>query len=220
MLLEDLKVATTAIFDGEAGLKEFKVPVPPTIWRDKLAALEEASLENQRTSLIFDMRKWQAKEMGFKEISSNDLVKMLMGDAHTESEEGKTRQNHEWAYDHHVDELLGKDWGSNPIIFRRIVREGFWSLPPFSKKLKWECHWGRLDHLKREIPYGVILRINECKQLKLFNCFNVLAPKEAWEIKTDIDPIVVATIWELPPKKDPKASRQAGQVAHFFLAQW
>jgi hypothetical protein len=76
-----------------------------------------------------------------------------------------------------------------------------------------------LDYLKREIPYGVVLRINECKQLKLFNAFSVLAPMEAWEKKTDIDPIVVATIWELPLNNEKKRA-SAGQVAHFFLAQW
>jgi hypothetical protein len=43
---------------------------------------------------------------------------------------------------------------------------------------------------------------------------------EAWEKKTDIDPIVVATIWEMPPKVNGKDSRIAGQVAHYFLAQW
>lgn len=223
MTLEEAKLSTSKIFDGEMGLKELKVPEPPIIWKDKLEALEKANLEKQRSSLIFDMRKWQAKEMGFSEISSNDLVKMLMGEAHTETADGTERQNHEWAYNHHEDEMLGKEWGGNPIIYRRMVREGLWSLPPFSKKLKWECQWGRLDFLKREIPYGVVLRVNECKQLKLFNCFNVLAPMEAWIKKTDIDPIVVATIWELPPNTDPKREGKrvsAGQGAHFFLAQW
>jgi hypothetical protein len=43
---------------------------------------------------------------------------------------------------------------------------------------------------------------------------------EAWQRKTDIDPIVVATIWELPPQEKPKEGRSAGQAAHFFLAQW
>ena len=92
-------------------------------------------------------------------------------------------------------------------------------MPPFAKTEKWRCRFGKLDYLKRDIPYGVVLRIQEVKELKLFNVFHVLAPIEAWERKTDIDPIVVATIWELPPNKD-GAYKTAGQVAHFFLAQW
>lgn len=224
MLLQDVKSATSNIFDGEMGLKELKVPVPPTIWKDKLDALEEAKLINQRESMIFDMRKWQAKEMGFVEVNSNDMVKMLMGDFHTETDDGPTRQDHEWAYNHHEDEMLSNNWGGKPTIFKRVVRDGLWSMPPFVKRLKWECHHGKLDYLKREIPYGVVLRINECKQLKLFNVFSVFAPKEAWEKKTDIDPIVVATIWELPSKVDEKTKERtrtnAGQVAHYFLAQW
>jgi len=78
---------------------------------------------------------------------------------------------------------------------------------------------GKLDYLKREIPYGVVLRINEIKKLNLFNVFNVIAPIEAWERKTDHDPIVMATIWEIeynPNSED----RSAGDIAHFFVAQW
>jgi hypothetical protein len=93
-------------------------------------------------------------------------------------------------------------------------------MPPFSKVKVWSVQFGKLNYLKRDIPYGVVLRINECKELKLFNVFQVLAPMEAWEKKTDIDPIVVASIWEMPPKIDEKSGRTAGQVAHFFLAQW
>lgn len=93
-----------------------------------------------------------------------------------------------------------------------------WYLPPFKKKEVWRVRFGKLNYLKRDIPYGVVLRMNEVKKLKLFNVFNVMAPIEAWERKTDIDPIVVATIWELI--KDEHGDRIAGQVAHYFLAQW
>jgi hypothetical protein len=218
--LTEVKSKTDHIFECMKVTQE-RVPVPPQIWNDKLEALTEAKLDQHRSALIFDMRKWQAKEMGFEEISSSTMVKMLMGEEHTETDEGE-RQVYEWCYDHHDDVVLDKkeNWGGKSTIFNRVVRKGLWYMPPFSKVKVWSVQFGKLNYLKRDIPYGVVLRINECKELKLFNVFQVLAPMEAWEKKTDIDPIVVASIWEMPPKIDEKSGRTAGQVAHFFLAQW
>lgn len=215
--LTEVREKTSDIFENEMGCKDLVVPVPPTIWKDKLEAFEDNKLISQKTSLIFDMRCWQAKEMGFFQIDFPEMVEMLMGQKHTNVIEGKDRQNYEWTYNHHDDVLLGNNWGSVPTIFQRITREGFWHLPPFSKKLVWECQFGKLNYLKRVIPYGVVLRMEECKKTKLFNCFNVLAPMEAWVKKTDIDPIVVATIWELSQNDN---IMTVGQAAHFFLAQW
>lgn len=213
LTLNEVKVNTDRVFSEDA-----IVPEPPIHWKDKLEALEEANLSNQRTACLFDMRKWQASKMGFEEVNSNDLVKLLMGEEATENCDGDNRQTYEWTYNHHDDAEL-KDWGGKPTLFRRVVKTGLWHMPPFSKKVKWVAQFGKLNYLKREIPYGVVLRINECKQLKLFNCFNVIAPKEAWERKADIDPIVVATIWELPISEEGKPVN-AGQAAHYFLAQW
>jgi hypothetical protein len=165
------------------------------------------------------MRKWQASQLGFKEVENEDLPKMLMGKDFTDQEEAKERQNYEWAYNHHTNELLNNTWGGPPTIWHRKTKIGLWFLPPFGKQLIWTVQMGKLDYLKREIPYGVILRINECKKTKLFNCFNVIAPLEAWQQKTTIDPIVVATIWELPPD-DKSDTKSAGNTAHYFLAQW
>ena len=216
--LQEIMATTSQIFQSDDGWKKPTLPEPPIIWKDKIAALEEANLSSQRAACIFEMRCWQAKELGFHQVTTVDLVKMLMGEPHTDTEDAAERQNYEWAYNHHDNKLLEKIWGGKPVLFKRIIRNGLWHLPPFSKKLIWTCQFGKLNYLKREIPYGVVLRLNECKELKLFNCFNVLAPMEAWQRKTDVDPIVVATIWELPPT-DGKFNT-AGQSAHFFLAQW
>ena len=219
LLLDEVKQSTSQIFEDETGCKELVVPTPSTVWKDKLDAFEGANLTTQRSSLIFDMRCWQAEAMGFRKIESSEMVQMLMGEPHTKEINGKERQTYEWRYDHHEDVAeLNSNWGGVPTIFQRIERKNFWYLPPFSKKILWQCQFGKLNYLKRTIPYGVVLRIEECKKTKLFNCFNVLAPLEAWERKTDIDPIVVATVWEIT--KDEKGNGSAGQVAHFFLAQW
>lgn len=207
----EIKNETEEIFN-----EELKVPEPSIHWKRKLEALEEAELENQYKACLFDMRCEQAKLMGFKRFKSDDLVEMLMGEKHTHTGSGEKRQNHEFMYNHHTGiTLIGDNcnWGGNPTLFYHKYNPTSWFLPPFSPIEKWRCQFGKLDYLKRTIPYGVVLKINEVKRLNLFNVFNVLAPMEAWELKTDIDPIVVATIWEIN-------GSNVGQSAHFFLAQW
>lgn len=199
------------------------VPEPSLHWKRKIEALEEASLMKQRAAAIFDMRCEQAATMGFQRITSTDMITMLMGEESTDNFEADAgRQTHEWFYNHHTGVTLEGSkctWGGKPQDYVRKIRSSLkWHWPPFGKEEVWRCRFGKLDYLKREIPYGVILRIQELKKLNLFNAFNVIAPIEAWERETDIDPIVVAAIWELPPTND--GSGTAGQVAHFFLAQW
>lgn len=214
-VMEQVAKRTDEVFSAE-----LVVPAPGEEWKRKMDALSEASLTSQRCAMIFDMRCWQAEKMGFKRIESGEMVRMVMGEAHTHTTDAKDRQNYEWMYDHHNDKQEAPStWGGTPTMMYRMERKGFWYAPPFKLVEKWRCQFGKLDYLKREIPYGVVLRMNEVRKVKLFNCFNVLAPMEAWERKTDIDPVLVATIWEMPLDQEGKA-KSAGQAAHFFLAQW
>jgi hypothetical protein len=223
MLLAELVESTNKIFDKEKIDSSFVVPEPSPHWKRKLEALKEAHLYNHRNATIFDMRCEQAKSMGFQLFGSEEYVEMLMGEPHTHSDSVDERQNHEWFYNHQTDTTLeGTDcnWGGKPFDFWCRKRKSLWFLPPFTSSEIWRCRFGKLNYLKRTIPYGVVLRINEVKSLKLFNAFNVFAPIEAWERKTDIDPIVVASIWELPYNEKKEEYISAGQAAHFFLAQW
>lgn len=221
LTLQHVREQTDQVFvtAEEQGLS---VPEPSPHWKRKLEALEEAHLEKQHRSCLFDMRCEQAQTLGFEALESEEMVEMIMGEAATDTrEEVGERQNHEFFYNHITGITLeGKDcnWGSKPNQFCYLYKKNGWFLPPFGLFEKWRCQFGKLDYLKREIPYGVILRINEVKSLSLFNVFNVLAPMEAWERATDIDPIVVATIWEIEDKNG--EAKTAGQVQHFFLAQW
>jgi len=216
MTLQEVKEKTEKVFDVD----ELKIPEPAIHWKDRLESLDESKLTNHHCNLIFDMRVEQVETMGFVQMDSDELVDILMGSPHNELEDDHlNRQNHEWAYNHHTDEVYVETWGSKPTDFYLLEKKNSWWLPPFGKKEIWRCRFGKLDHLKRDIPFGVVLRINELKDLKIFNAFSVLAPIEAWERKTDIDPIVVATIWEMPFGKDGKCN-DAGEVKHFFIAQW
>ena len=222
MLLAEAKELTDQIF-----VKKLEIPKPSPLWQEKLDALEAAGLWRQRAAALFDMRCEQAALMGFKRLERTDMVKMLMGGeahTHTDSEIGE-RQTHEYFYNHHDGvTLVGKDcnWGSKPTHYIRKERAVWWK-PPFSAAEKWRVIDGKLDFIKREIPYGVVLKMNELKELKLFNGFSIIAPKEAWERRTENDPIVYAEIWELPntqPNIDKTEKQTSGLSAQFFLAQW
>lgn len=227
LTLGEIKIKTSQIFENrhcEENNVGLVVPSPGPDWQRKLEALENTNLKNQRNAAIFDMRCQQAEKLGFIKIHSSNLISLLMGEDHTDEKtrEDLPRQEHEWMYNHHTDITLdGKEcnWGGYPVDFFRMERKSLWYIPPFSKVEKWRVRFGKLDYLKRTIPYGVVLRMMEVKELNLFNAFSVAAPIEAWERKTDIDPIVVASIWEIT-KNEKGTNLTAGQVAHYFLAQW
>jgi hypothetical protein len=211
--LEQIATSTLPIFEN----KELVLPEPPVRFKDQLAALDEASLPRQRTACLFEMRQWQAKEMGFVEIAISEIVAMLMGESHTDYKDGETHKI-EWVYNHHNDEV-SKTWTSKTGIYYRMEKKGLWHLPPFAKRVKWEVQHGRLDYIKRELPYGVVLRINELKKLKLFNSFAIVAPMAAWLKQSDIDPIVIANIYQIPAD-DKGDYTNAGNIASYFVAKW
>lgn len=214
--LEDLKTKTAQAFATDP----FAVPEPGLAWQRRLEALEAAGLHRQRAAAIFDMRCEQADKMGMVRVSFADCAAMLMGEEPTDRGENATeaRQTLEWLFNHHTGETLA-GWGSRPQDFWRVERRGPWHLPPFARTETWRCRRGKLDYLKRDIPYGVVLRVNEIKALKLFNHFEVVAPVEAWVSATDIDPVAVACIDEFPPDGDGKYVT-TGRVQPYFVAQW
>lgn len=227
LTLEETKQKTELVFDK----KEFSLAEPTVHCKDQIEAYRKCGLETQASSLIFDLRCAEVEKLGFVHYDSSDLVKMLMGEEHDEVEYTEDRQNHEWMYNHHTDTikvLTECTWGGVPTDFIRYETKKVKSW--FSNKIeevlldneKWRCRFGKLNYLKRTIPYGVVLRINELKEAKTFNAFSVLAPMEAWERKTDIDPIVVGSIWEIIKNEDKnsKNTLTSGQVKHYFIAQW
>lgn len=213
LTLEEIVNETTPIFEN----KELVVPEPPIRFKDQIDALDEAELPRQKTACIFDMRKWQVEQMGFKPVKIGEVVQMLMGEPHNQCKDGET-QKIEWVYNHHNDEV-SKTWTSKASIYYKTEKKGLWHLPPFAKRVKWEVQQGRLDYLKRELPYGVVLRLNELKKLKLFNSFTVVAPMDAWLKQSDIDPVIVANLYQIPPD-DNGNYNSAGSISSYFVARW
>lgn len=204
LTIAELEKETAQIFDGP-----ILTPEPSPHFKRKIEALQEACLPSHAESCIFDMRCDQAERAGFKRVSEDDLVVMLMGEPHSHVESIDQRQDHEWFYNHQTQETLqGEDckWGGSPTDFVRTSRPSWIRVSE-----EWRCRFGKLDYLKREIPYGVVLRIQEIKKLNLFNGFNVLAPIEAWRETTNIDPILVASIWSIKKEGQTQHADQSAQ---------
>lgn len=215
--LERIRLTTNDIFASS----EPKLPVPSMDWKRKLEALEAASLTTQRDKMLLDMRAWQAEKMGFTKVTVPEAVTMLMGQPPTHEttvKDESRRQVLEWMYCHHEDKAVEGDectWVDQPHQYYRMEKGSLWHVPPFARKEAWRVQYGMLNYLRREIPHGVVLRLLECKALKLFNAFQVLAPMDAWLTDADIDPIIIGEIWEKPRGKN-----TSGREERFFVAQW
>lgn len=212
LTLEEIVNETAPIFESSLTL-----PEPPIKFKDQIEALEKANLPRQKAAAIYDMRKWQVEKLGLKELGISDAVKILMGQQHTAHRDGD-KHKIEYVYNHHTGQIENA-WTGTATIYYRKERIHPWYKPPFIKQIIWECQSGKLDYLKREIPYGVILKINELKELGIFNSFSAVAPIEAWWKQKDIDPIVLGHLWQLPPDDDGKYS-QTGFATTFFIAKW
>jgi len=214
-ILTEVKERTDKIF--EKGLSVVPNSDFFTDYQRKVEAYKEACLEFQTEDVLFELRCKQAEELGFESYSHRELVKMLTGEYPDSGfKEGRERQVHEYFYQHYDDkELKGSDctWGSRPIKYSKTERKFL------KKNTKWTIQVGKLNYLRKTIPYGVVLKINELKKLKLFNSFEVLAPIELWEKDIpDIDPIVCAQISSIIRR--PNGRMGSDKNKNYFIAQW
>ncbi len=198
--------------------KPMEVPKPSQTWKDRLAALKKAGLPRQESACEFEMRCWQAEQMGYEQITIAAAVERLMGAPHTNATETTTKHSYDWIINHRYERSVATATSRD---HRFNVRQ-YWRRPKLLRPFRndsWRVQLGALDELKRAIPYGVCLKMEECKQTLLFNTFYALAPMQAWRERVVVDPIILASIMELPPAVN-RPINEGGQEAFFFLAQW
>lgn len=172
-------------------------PVPQHAAR-LLKEYKEANLIRQYTRLSHEIRMAQARDLGFELVAESgwdekkgeslppDLSGLLAQVAGPCSK-AKTLQNPRagvgWSH-YHLDEK----WLEAPI--------SLWGGPPVSYRVGGEEWWlWHLGELIVPVPYGVMLKMAEARKTGLFNAFDALAPKGAFNSEEVIDPVVLAVQW-------------------------
>jgi hypothetical protein len=204
-LIKDTKHAVQLLKKGE------KQSVPFTKQEElSLAALNKLHMPCQKLILQFDMRCRRMSELGFKRFKDlTEALELFIGKKGTfqnrQDHFSSKRYNYSWYYDHREQVDVTSNCGSMVVQTATVDSVDY--------------DYGPADQLKQLIPCGVLLLMAEIKQQNLVNCFHAIAPRDAWNPAYEQhDPIVLATIWELPkPDKDLQIK---GRVAHFFVAKW
>lgn len=200
-------------------------PVESTFWKDRIEAYEQAGLKRQVSLAKLRQRQEIADKMGFEKVTLPEMAQMLMGDEPTKIKSAESV--------HHPEYFLGQEnepekpvEPAGSFLEAMLAGRQFVSRPHIIPKVlsfkgegrKWKLQFGALNFLKAEIPYGVVLRLQEIKELALFDCFSVMAPEELWVQlpPKPIDPIVVASMYVGNNNQhDP-----TDLAAHYFIAQW
>lgn len=211
--------------DAEAKVAALKTKIIKEKYQDRFDALKEANLTLQLGRLYAEMQVTLAKEVGFEQYSIEELSRLLMNepDLPFASRQGAwgAWEAYEWFY---CPDFIPVEFARNGNKMQTNYRTNIQNVY-FEKKGGWfsrksivkECRLGPINSLKIDIPYGVILRINELKKLDIFNCFNVIAPISVWKEPVYRDPIIVASIVEMENKRE---QFSVNDMTHFFVAKW
>lgn len=179
--------------------------------RRRIEAFQSAGMLSHADELIFNIRCNRAR-LKFATCPLSSFVEILTGKPHTHLFESTERQPYEWAYNH----LDGKEYVSpnctyytDQIVFARIEKR-FWD----NLKEVWRVQVDRLDAFEPKVPYGIVLKINEIKKLKLFNAFCILAPTAQY--KSLNTAMALGEIWHLTREVDFYSVNRA----YFLIAKW
>jgi hypothetical protein len=202
----------------------FSMTEPDVLWKDKISEVEKANMKDRVSTVLFDMRVQQAKDLGFVEVTDSDITHDLMGTNHNNFSTGtENNLKYEWSYNHHTDEVE-ENRHSVARFYKLIAKVTPWWMPPFRAKEQWTVAAGPASCLKTKIPHDMVARMNRLKKLKLFNCFMAFAPTAAFN---QIDPqptILIARISEFRwvDKKEGynMSGSDAGHQAYFFVGHW
>jgi hypothetical protein len=214
--MKNLMLETKLILARSAS-NDLKIPKPDEKWKERLEELTEGKLIKQRAAIIHDMRVEQAEKIGLKQMTGEEAVELLMGEPHTETEEGEDAM-YDYSYFHHEDELIeGEEvrWRiPKAEIFINKIKKGPWFLPPFKAQPNWKAHHvTKLDQLKKQIPHEVVIGINGLKRLKFFNAFYAIEDEDG-------NAIILGNLWEVPPNDDGSRGHKANRTTGFFLAKF
>jgi hypothetical protein len=169
----------------------------------------------------FQTRCWQAEQLGLTRMSLLEVGELLMGkkyrkvttwwgwDGRVGHWNSNDPKEHVFEYFYRKDSYSGLNWGQEPLMIKRL----------FGPTL----YLGRMPNLHDEVPYPALLKVEQFKELKLFNCFSIVGPKEAFRklskpVPEPIDPVLLGCIYNLEYK--PNGLDDPNYVAYYPLAKW
>ena len=176
------------------------------------------------TSLLsFRTRCWQAEQLGLQRKNLLEIAQMLTGKNYSKvktwygwdsrpapwSHRDPAEHKFEWFHTTGT-KARSASFGQEPIFIKRFLG------PTLALS--------RMANLQEEIPYGALLKAEQLKEAKLFNCFSVIGPKKAFRSLAKpqpepIDPVLVGCIYNL--QRDKLSSLDdPNYVAYYPLAMW
>lgn len=208
------------------GQEDLALPKPTEVDRRKLDAIEQHITSHFHTSLRrFKTRCWQAEELGLDKMSLCQAAELV-------TEKSYNRVKTWWGWDGRPGKWERADdkqkWGEwlfeyfyDP--FGDVTWNDMGMEPLFVKGRGPTLTLGRLQNYNGEIPYPALLKVDQFKDLKLFNCFSILGPKDAFRTsrkirKSPFTPVLVGIIYNLDFV--PVGLDDPNYVAYYPLAKW
>jgi hypothetical protein len=212
-LLDCLNRADTA-FSAATPLAD-RYPVPPVDpdRERRLEAYREARLGGHVEDMMREDRTTRAEAAGFCALPIAAIVADLMGSPPTAAHSEQQSQRYERIRGNRSTDDWHMFTDVYPILFVR-ARTPLGRFGP----CVWRARMGVVNRLAVAIPYGVVLRMNEVWEARLFDCFHAIAPLDAWRpAPVRVDPVIVGTIF---PQFQDYRWRPDRDGVHFPIARW
>lgn len=205
---------------------DLELPEPNEIEKRKLEAVTQHISSTYHTSLRkFKTRCWQAETLGLDQLTLCGVAKLLTGKNYTKvktwwgwnGKPGKWERSDDkqrWPdclFEYFYDPFGNATWSN------------FGLEPLFVKGRGPTLMLGRLGDFNEEIPYAALLKVNQFKELKMFNCFSILGPRDAFRsqrksFQRRLSPVLVGCMYNLD--YSPQNLDDPNYVAYYPLAKW
>jgi hypothetical protein len=217
--------------DELLGMPDLALPEPSEDQKRRLeATVKHLGSKYHKELREFRTRCWQAEQLGLQRMNLLEAAHLLEGKCYSRigtwmgwdgrPGEWEVRDPEEHRFEYFYDHRTGRertDMGQEPVYVSCNGVKRWLGLGGQTLVLH------RLPNLQDEIPYAALLKVDQFKELKLFTCFSILAPKEAFRSLSKpqpepVDPVLVGSIYNL--EYQPERLDDPNFVAHYPLAKW
>lgn len=205
---------------------ELELPEPNAVELAKLEAVTQHISSTYHTSLRrFKTRCWQAETLGLDQMNLRQVAKLI-------SDKKYSRVKTWWGWDGKPgkwERADDKEKYASCLFehfydpFGDVTWNNFGLEPLFVRGNGPTLMLGRLGDFNSEIPYAALLKVQQFKDLKLFNCFSILGSpdcfrSQAKQKKSKLTPVLVGCMYNLDYQ--PQQLDDPNYVAYYPLAKW